>query len=611
MLSIESTIVIDLLNTLWIVLIFVAVFCLLPAKSSAWGLRLAETKGDLERDNLLEEGDRSNFSASFTVGYYLRFTAIIIVGVLGLNYLHLLNWLTLILLYGICLVVNYLESSKWQWQSSQKLLQTKLFNLVDTLDSGLYLKQLAKTSIYKLQNFNRQFINHLNNFIQRQGIAFTVLFAVILSLAFLLRWEYPLMELRYSHPDSYSNLLIAQQIITGNYPGNALPVLPALTAALSILGSIEPMQTLRFLSPILGIVTVLSVGYCVGVLNKNAGSALVAMFALGIYLFTSSTVVDPQLPSWIANIIDSLNYSLVRQWTGSELEIGTIALLLGLGYFFDCPNQRNLTYKINLACSLILLAIAAPPLLILAAIAPIGILGGKKLALFAVATAWVILAIFAAMTAGEPVWLQSFLTTLPIPLSLLAGFLFNAIAEAGQVISAKWSETFFLALVLALSCNFLLPSVPKLTYVEYDIAARKTLEIKNLMPRNTWTIAAPTEQLAEIYGSGWYEDLATFVEKYQDRVKDPQFSFPLGNTDLFVFVEKVPFVTFANEPDVLPNSILSDRTFRHYRSTAGRSSLEFEALQLCEAYRQNHADSKIYYENEQLRIYQFKVENSV
>ena len=85
----------------------------------------------------------------------------------------------------------------------------------------------------------------------------------------------------------------------------------------------------------------------------------------------------------------------------------------------------------------------------------------------------------------------------------------------------------------------------------------------------------------------------------------------MGNTDLFVFVEKLPFVTFPNEPDILPNSILSDRTYRYYRSTAGRASLEFEALHMCEAYRQNHPNSKIYYEDDKLRIYQFKVDRAI
>ncbi len=139
------------------------------------------------------------------------------------------------------------------------------------------------------------------------------------------------------------------------------------------------------------------------------------------------------------------------------------------------------------------------------------------------------------------------------------------------------------------------------------MAARKSLELRHLFPRQSWTLAAPVEQLAEIYGSGWYEDLALFVEKYAASASKPEFNFPVSGKHLFIFVEKIPFVTFPHEPSVLPNSILGDRTYRYYRSSAGRASLEFEALQMCEAYRHNHPHSEIYYENKELRIYHFEV----
>ena len=139
------------------------------------------------------------------------------------------------------------------------------------------------------------------------------------------------------------------------------------------------------------------------------------------------------------------------------------------------------------------------------------------------------------------------------------------------------------------------------------MAARKSLELKNHLSDRTWTLVAPTEQLAQIYGSGWYQDLALFVEKYAEQADKPELNFPISGKHLFILVEKIPFVTFANEPSVLPNSILGDRTYRYYRSSPGRASLEFEALQMCEAYRRNHPNSEIYYEDKELRIYHFKV----
>ena len=586
---IKQTLIIDLITTFWIVAIFMTLFFFLPIKAFC---------------NNAPKIDQSQI-----VGLWLRIILVIITGILGLSYLHLLNWLTLAFLYGSCLIFNYLESSDWQVKYYQQIIESKIFNLVDILDQGLSFKDLIKATWNSCQKIKQRFTDYLENLVIRQGIFFVVILTVVLGFALLLRWEHPLLELRFSDADRYSVLLITRQILAGNYPEiNYLPLFPALAAILSLLSSIDAMQAIRFLSPILGIIMVFSVGYLVRVLTNNAASALVSMFALGVYLFTWEQGIDAGLPEWFTRIIDSLNGSLIRQWTGNELELGAIFVLLSLGYYFDTDKQLNntTTFKINIVCSIILVSMSAPPMLILLAIASVGLIGGKRLTLTAITLSWIILAVFAAMTQGQLLWTQSFLLTLPVPLSLLAGLLFNALSEILKLRSNKWAETFCLTLILSLSINFLLPWTPSLTYLEYDMAARKSLELNNLFPSQSWTLAAPTEQLAEIYGFGWYEDLALFVEKYADKVSKPEFKFPVSGTDLFIFVEKIPFVTFATEPSALPNSILSDRTYRYYRSSAGRASLEFEALQMCEAYRLNHHDSKIYYEDRELRIYHFR-----
>lgn len=369
------------------------------------------------------------------------------------------------------------------------------------------------------------------------------------------------------------------------------------------------MQTVRFLSPFLGLALVLSLGYMVRAFTNNAYSTLVTMFTLGVYLFTLETTslnID-----WLNKIIESLNNSLIRQWTGNELELGAIFLLLGLGYCFrsDRPLQKTLGFKINLLSAAILVAICAPSLLIILAIACIGAIADKKLVLTTITLTWILLAVFAAMSQGQLLWLQSFLLTLPIALSLLVGLLFGLLSDSAKILSPKWGEIFCLGLVFSLSVNFLLPLAPNLVYVEYDMAARKSLEIKKHFPVQSWTLVAPVEQLTEIYGAGWYEDLALFVESYADKVHKPEFDFPISGTDLFVMVEKVPFVTFPDEPDILPDSILSDRIYQHYRSSAGRASLEYEAFRMCRAYSRSHsARSSVYYEDKELKIYHFSLD---
>jgi hypothetical protein len=593
--SSEQTLIIDWLTAVWVVAISIILFFWLPSKSCS----------------ILKEDSYD----SQIVGYWSPILLVAIAGVLGLSALHFLNWLTLALLYSSSLVLNSLECYGWRAKKHcQQLYQNWLFSLVDALDRGLSFKNLEKTIWETWQALKQQFVCYLQTLAIHPGIPSVLALTGILSFALFLRWEHPLLELRFTHPDNYRTLLVTRQILAGDAPEtNYLPVFSALAVVLSLLGSIDPMQVIRFLGPILGMLMVLSVGYSVRVLSKNGSAALVAMFSLGAYLFTWEQKIPTWLPEslqpWLVTITDSLNASLIRQWTGSELELSTIFVLFALGYYFDASGEQRqrVRFWFNLNCSLAMVAISAPLLLILVFSGAIGQLGGRRLALTAIAITWSLLAILAAMPQTQFSWARSFLLTLPVGLSLLAGLSFLAIAELVRLVLGKWSEAFCLALIGSLSLNFLLPLPPNLTYLEYEMAARKALEINALFPRQNWTIAAPIEQLAETYGFGWYQDLALFTEQYSSRAGQAEFHFPVAGEHLFIFVEKKPFVTFPAEPSVVPDSILSDHTYRHYRSSVGRASLEFEALQMCEAYRRVHSDSKIYYEDEEMRIYQFKL----
>ncbi len=590
-----QTLILDWLTAVWVVAIFVILFFWLPSKSCSI----------FQEDSYYSQ----------IVGYWSPILLVAIAGVLGLSALHFLNWFTLALLYSSSLVLNYLARYGWHAKKySQQLYQSWLFSLVDALDRGLLFENLEKTIWETWQTLKQKFIRYLQNLAIHPEIPSILALTGILSFALFLRWEHPMLELRFTRPDNYPTLLVTRQILAGDYPETSyLPVFPALAVVLSLLGSLEPMQVIRFLGPILGMLMVLSVGYSVRALTKNGSAALVAMFSLGVYLFTWEQTIPTWLPEslqpWLVTIRDSLNASLIRQWTGSELELSTIFVLLALGYYSDASGEQRqrVRFWFNLSCSLAMVAISAPLLLILVFIAGIAQTGGGRLALAAIAITWSLLAILAAMPQGQFSLARSFLLTLPVGLSLLAGLLFLAIAELVRLVLGKWSEAFCLALICSVSLNFLLPLPPNLIYLEYEMAARKALEINALFPRQSWTIAAPIEQLAETYGFGWYQDLALFIEQYSSRAGQAEFHFPVAGKHLFIFVEKKPFVTFPAEPSVLPDSILSDHTYRYYRSSVGRASLEFEALRMCEAYRRAHSDSKIYYEDEELRIYQFEL----
>ncbi|MGL6337822.1 MAG: hypothetical protein ACRC80_01630, partial [Waterburya sp.] len=327
---IKQIIISDLITALWLIVIFIVIFLWLPFKSLT--------------------GNINQQDHNQIISLWLRIIFVIILGVLSLSYLHLLNWLTLALIYTACLIFNYLESSNWQIKKCWQLVQTRILNLIDILDRGFLFTDLLKSLSNNYHRTQQQFSKNLANLVIRQGMFFVVVLTIVLGFALLLRWEHPLLELRFSHSDRYAVLLTTRQILLGNYPEtNSLPVFSALAAGVSLLSSIDAMQAIRFLSPIIGMIMVFSVGYLMRVLT-NAYSALVAMFACGVYIFTWEVSLNTELPSWLTTVINSLNNSLVRQWTGNELELGVIFFLLGLGYYFSANSQHRQTvaFKLNI-----------------------------------------------------------------------------------------------------------------------------------------------------------------------------------------------------------------------------------------------------------------------
>jgi hypothetical protein len=305
-------------------------------------------------------------------------------------------------------------------------------------------------------------------------------------------------------------------------------------------------------------------------------------------------------------IRDTLNAGLIRSWAVSELELGALFVILAIGCSTHIARSaQRREAAINTLCCIILVAIIAPNLLVLLLFGGLGLIFGRQMAMFSISMAWPILAVLAAIPDRNFLMFKGVLITLPIGLSLTVGLFFVAVAAAGRLLLANWSAPICLTVFIAITLNFSLPPVPQLDYLEYDAAARKAVEIGRLFPAQQWTVVAPIEQLSQVYGRGWYEDAAQFTAKYQDRVSNPSFRFPQP-TSLFVFVEKLPFTTDKPEYPVL-YSVLTDPTYRNYRSVSGRAQLAAVMLKLCETYHKQHQprDSRIYYENDRLRIYQF------
>ncbi len=531
--------------------------------------------------------------------------------------LGLFTWLIAVLVYFTGLGIGWLSSHKWQYQVKfEQIGQRIAIGTIDIFDRGLSVSQLRGWLLLPFQTLIRSIESRPDRQLNQLwslplAILTTIGTMAILGVTIWLRFEHPLTEFRFSTPDTYGQLLITQQILARDLPTvSYLPNFSSLAAFLSALSGIHPVQVVHLLGAIIGTLLVLSVGYTTRCLTKNGAASLAASYSLGAYLFTWNLPISDRLPLDIQNCLglirDTLNGGLIRSWAVGELELGALFVILAIGCSTHIARSTQRQEAIsNTLCCVILVAIIAPNLLILVLFGGLGLIFGRQMAMFSISMAWPILAVLAAIPDRNFPLFKGVLTTLPIGLSLTVGLFFVAIAAAGRLLLANWSAPICLTVYIAITLNFALPSLPQIDYLEYDAAARKAVEISRLFPYQQWTVVAPIEQLSQVYGRGWYEDAAQFTAKYQDRVSNPNFRFPQP-TSLFVFVEKIPFITDKSEAPVL-YSVFIDPTYRNYRSPSGRTQLAAAMLKLCETYHKQHypLDSRIYYENDRLRIYQF------
>jgi hypothetical protein len=590
----------DFLTSGWVVLVFIMLFGLLPLVA-------------------FPQVALPSLSSRIVGAFVRTFTTVAIGSILWAR-LGLFTWLTAVLVYLTGLGIGWSASHQWQSERTfQQLGQQIAISTVDIFDRGLSFGQIGRWLVFPWQSVCRLVRQRFDR--QKWSLPLILLATLgtllILGMTVWLRFEHPLTEFRFSHPDTYGQLLITQQILARDLPQvDRLPIYAGLAAFLTALSGVHPVQVIDLLGAILGTLLVLSIGYTVRRLTTNGAAALAASYSLGAYIFTWHLPISSWLPlavqHWLGIMRDDLNGGLIRSWAVSDLEVGAIFTILALGcstHLFDSKQRRE--SAVNTLCCVLLAIAIAPSLFMLVLLAGFGIVFGRRMALFTLSTSWVALGLLATIPDSNFPLLAGIRATLPIGLSLFVGMLFIAVASVGRLLLANWSAPVCLTVFLAITLNFCLPLPPQLDYLEYDASARKAVEISRLFPHHHWTIVAPIEQLSQVYGRGWYEDLAQFVDKYHDspqerlrqRVADPQFRFP-GQTSLLIFAEKQPFIAEKAEFPV-PYSVLSDPTYRHYRSASGRAKLAQATLQLCETYRLHHPESQIYYEDEHLRIYQF------
>jgi hypothetical protein len=539
-------------------------------------------------------------AGSHYAGRFARVVLLTVVGVRLLSALHLLNWITLLLLYAACPLAGWLRRHDWHLQAAlndsirRAVLRLASIFEEDSVAHFVRTRLPAQSPRRLLGRAAGAWLMKIRGpwaAIQAIGIG------VALSATILLRFDAPLQEQRLGHPEAYRVLLATQRLLHNEAPVGWPPVvwpraLSAVAAATSVLGSLSPPDVVRLLGPLLSCVLVLAAARAVLAYTGSAAAAVVALWALGGLDFGG-------FPDALSHIADAFSH----QPAAADAELGALGLLLAA----ICWRERQPAYLkeafVDTASCLAVVAIAAPSLLLLAAVGGLGSLLPAPLALAALAGGW-LLPVVAGLRASQG-WLQDVLATLPVGIVLLGGAITYVVARGLRWITADATDGVLIALCGIAWLLLPSPAASRGRYLEYDAAARQTLDAGRRFPRNQWLIVAPVEQLPLSYGLGWYRDLGQFVSEYQDRAAEPGFGFPLRVQDILVFVETKPFETYAAEPRSVPFSILIDPTYRAYRSPAGRASLEFAALTLCETYRRHHSDASIYYDDRALRIYRF------
>jgi hypothetical protein len=635
----QPSLLLNLLTSGWVVLVFVILFGLLPL--------LAFRQVSLTS------------LASRIVGAFARTTATIAIAGILWTKLGLFTWITAVLCYLTGLGIGWLAGDRWQYRGKfQQLGHQIAIATIDIFDRGLSLPQILQWLLSPWRAMERlvqerlylppqqRMVSNSRKVRTRSGIVATrerlrqgtskiakegvnpievrhrdraslpslFLAAIVMisigAIALWLRFEHPISEFRFSHPDTYGRLLVVQQILARDLPQiNYLPIFPSLAAFLTALSGVHPLQVVHLLGAIIGTLLVLSIGYTMRCLTKNGAAALAASYSLAAYLFTWNLPISGLLPLGIQQCLgtlrDTLNLGLIRSWAASESELSALFVILAIGCSTQIVKSSQRTEAIvNTSCCTLLAVALDPTLPILILFGGFGAIFGRQMALFTLSMGWLILGVLVAMPNSGFGIFAGVLTTLPIGLSMLVGLLFIAIASAGRLLLATWSAPICAIVFLAMTTNFCLPPSPQIDYLEYDATARKAVEIGYLFPHHQWTLVAPIEQLSQVYGRGWYEDAAQFTARYRDRVNAASFEFP-HQTTLLIFVEKRPFINDKPEYPV-PYSVLIDPTYRNYRSPSGRTKLAAAMLQLCETYRRYHPDLyTIYYENDLLRIYQF------
>jgi hypothetical protein len=511
---------------------------------------------------------------------------------------RLLNWFTLVLVCAAAPLTRWLRAHGWSTERAVRetarraaIQSARMFEsesvasrLVDLSRSpGRAIRQRARRAMGRLGDPSLQ------------SLLVVAVASGAAAVTVYLRYAPVLGDLRLGSPDAYGVLLQARQALHNQPPQLLTPVTAALAAALSLATSLNPLHVVRLMGPAIGVATVCAAAVLTYRLTRSVPAAAGVLWILGGCTFALTSATPAEIgPAWI------FDRTLARQWTANDGTTALLFLLLG-GIGLASWRRRRPALASGTAACLGVTALASPALLLLAIPAGVAWRTPPAFRYFTLSAIWTAISLSAARAGASDLAF-----TLPVAVAFLAIAACTLVAHyLGRVVRANLQPAAVgILVVLTLA---LIPQRAGALYLEHEITAFKTLEIASTFPRGRWMIVAPVEQLAQTYGRGWFEDPAAFVARNAGRAGDPAFAFDLAVDDLFVFVERRPFKTFRSEAADVPFATLRDPSYKHYRSLAGRASLQAQLDVLCKAYARSHANVSIYYEDANITIYRFGV----
>ncbi len=574
----------DTVKAVWILGVFLAVFLWLPTR-------------------LFPE--RPNSPRVIRIaGNWARIVLCVTTLVFLLSSLRVLGAITVVLLFLGAIAVSWFRKNAGMPRRLWSILQASSIHVIRQVESrsfNLFFLARKRTSTSAGPLWGARLNRWLKALEGRELLG--ACFVVVLGTTVILHTEHAVRELRFDQPEQYSALLRARELMLNIHPAGRPFLFPAVIAATSLLSSTDPMQVTRFLAPVIGLFVVLAAGLLLQVCARVGVACVAAIYCYGAAVFPPARNPAGAAISATERIASLFRGSPATIRARPEFAFGLLFLLLALALLADWyRNSRGWNSLLDFACCLLLTVIVSRVLVVVLVMAAGVLLLRPMAGLLAFVLLCYGLVAYATLVTGIPI-LDEMGTILPVAAAILVGC-FLAFLEAQLLARAgRRAGTVLLAACLCVAVIWLRPQRLLGQCLEYEAAARATEQIAHRFPRQTWVVAAPVEQLAETFGLGGHEDLAGFVEKYRSQVSSPEFRFQNAREDLFIYVEKRPFQIFSREPETISFSVLSDPTYRNYRSPGGRASLEAAALQLCENYRQYHANADVFFENEVLRVY--------